>query len=122
MRTYPHHRFIQCYTHHGRIGVLVEFALETWLVTKSPEFAELSQRFARHIAIANPSSLEELLQQAYASEPATTVDAALTAAAALLGERVTVTRFVRWDTGLQPPRDPPGPTEDSAGAIEVRRT
>jgi hypothetical protein len=43
---YPHHHFIQCYSHLGRAAVLVEFGLETWLITEQQAFFELSRDLA----------------------------------------------------------------------------
>jgi elongation factor Ts len=118
---YPHLRFIQSYVHHGRVGVLVEFGLETWLVTKSPEFLELSRNVAMHIAALDPDSLDALPRQAYAKDSALTVEKALTAGSALLGERITITRFVRWANEESPTPEPSVPPEDPAPAISLKR-
>ena len=118
---YPHQLFIQCYTHNGRIAVLVEFGLETWMITERPEFIELTRNLAMHIAGMSPDSLDALLHQPYARDPTMMVKTLLAAASTNLGERVTVTRFVRWETDLTPPREPPTPPEDPAVAIRPRR-
>jgi len=116
----PRHRFIQCYSRQGRVAVLVEFGLEKSDTAESPEFAELSRRIAMHIAVLNPQSTRGLLRQRYDKDPnpqfaggllrqrynkdpTATVEAALTAFAAQVGDRITITRFVRWDTQPQPP-------------------
>ena len=116
---YPHLRFIQSYVHHGRVAVLVEFGLETWLVTKSADFLELSRNLAMHIAALDPGSLEALLHQAYAKDPGLTVEKALAAGSALLGERISITRFVRWVN--EPPPEPPVPPKDPAVAMRFKR-
>ena len=119
---YPHLRFIQSYVHNGRIGVLVEFGLETWLVTKAPEFLELSRSVAMHIAAANPASLDTLLKQPYVRDASISVEKALAAGSALLGERITVIRFVRWDNDPQASTEPPTPPKDPAAAVRLKRS
>ncbi|HEX8800432.1 MAG TPA: hypothetical protein VF772_17570 [Terriglobales bacterium] len=92
---YPHVRFIQSYVDNGRVGVLVEFGLETWVITERREFLDLSSGLAMHIAALDPDSLGALLRQDYLKEPTITVEKVLAAGSALMGERISVTRFVR---------------------------
>ena len=120
-RMYPHHRFIDSYVHNGRVGVLIEFGLETWMVTERPEFRELSHGLAMHIAGLDPESLDALLVQAYAKDPAVTVAQVLAAGSAQLGERISITRFLRWINEPQRPPDPPVPPKDPAVAMRLKR-
>ena len=101
--SYPRHRFIQCYSRQGRVAVLVEFGLEKLHTAESPEFTEISRSIAMHIAVLNPQSKPALLRQRYDRDPTVTVEAALAAGATKVGDRITITRFVRWDTQSQPP-------------------
>ena len=103
---HPRHRFIQCYTRQGRVAVLVEFGHETVLIAGRPEFVELSRDVAVHIAVLNPPSTQALLRQRYVKDPAISVEAALTAVATLVGETITITRFIRWDTEPPPALEP----------------
>ena len=100
---YPRHRFIQCYSRQGRVAVLVEFGLEKSHTAESPEFTEISRSIAMHVAVLNPQSKPALLRQRYDRDPTATVEAALDAVATKVGDRLTITRFVRWDTQPQPP-------------------
>ena len=102
-RMYPPHRFIQCYSRQGRVAVLVEFAFEKPHTAESPEFTEVSRSVAMHIAVLNPQSTPGLLRQRYDKDPSITVEAALAAVATLVGDRITISRFVKWDTQSQPP-------------------
>lgn len=120
-RMYPHLRFIQSYVHHGRVGVLVEFGLETWLITENPDFLELSQGLAMHIAAMNPDSVDALLPQPYAKDPNTTVEKTLAAASATLGEKISVTRFLRWINEPLPPHEPPTSPKNPAVAMKLKR-
>ena len=101
-RMYPRHHFIQCYSRQGRVAVLVEFAFEKPRTAESPEFTELSRNVAMHIAVLNPQSTPGLLRQRYDKDPSITVEAALAAVAKLVGDRITIGRFIRWDTQSQP--------------------
>jgi elongation factor Ts len=120
-RMYPHHRFIDSYVHHGRVGVLIEFGLETWMVTERSEFRELSHGLAMHIAGLDPESLDALLVQAYAKNPAVTVAQVLAAGSAQLGERISITRFLRWTNEPQRPPDPPTPPKNLAMVMRLKR-
>jgi translation elongation factor EF-Ts len=107
-------RFIQSYVHHGCVGALVEFGLESRYVTVHPAFLELSRSLAAHIAYSNPDSLDALLQQAHFNDPAVNVQKALADASGRLGTSVTVTRFIRWSNeprtsaaALMSAKDPP---------------
>jgi elongation factor Ts len=120
-RMYPHHRFVQAYTHQGRVGVLVEVGLETWMVTQRPEFTEFTRDLAMHIAGLSPDSVEALLGQAWARDPSNTVSAVVAEVCKVLGERITVTRFVRWDNEPVPPSPSPTPPRDPAVAVRLKR-
>ena len=108
---YPHHHFIQCYSHHGRIAVLVEFGLETWLITEQQSFLELSRDIAMHVAASNPESVAALLDQPYVRDSTMNVRDLLSAKSTSLGERLTVTRFARWENEHSP--SPPTPDQPS---------
>ena len=116
----PTHRYIQCYCHHGRIGVMVEFGLETWIVTQREEFLAFARDLAMHVAAANPASVDEMLRQVFVRDTKQTVGQVLQTTCSDLEERVTVTRFVRWDTDGRPP-DPVTPPRDPAVAVKLKR-
>ena len=115
----PRYRFIESYSRQGRVAVLVEFGHEELHTAESPEFAELCRSIAMHIAVLNPQSTPRLLRQFYdkdrnpqfigrrtrprSIEDFVTVEAALAAVATQVGDRITIIRFVRWDTRPQPP-------------------
>ena len=100
---YSRHRFIQCYGRQGRVAVLVEFGFDKPRTAESPEFTELSHGVAMHIAVLNPGSTPGLLRQRYDRDPSMTVEAALAAVSTMVGDRITITRYLRWDTRSQPP-------------------
>ena len=90
-------------------------------MTQQEEFLAMSRDLAMHIAASNPDSVDSLLCQPFVRDPDKTVSMILANASEQLGERITVTRFVRWD------QEPIRPTEDStpphnpAMAVRLKR-
>jgi elongation factor Ts len=80
---------------------------------RTDEFQALVRDTALHIAAVAPSSVEALLAQPFVKDPSLTFGDLLRAASKTLGERVAVTRFIRWATEEEenppagtPPRSP----------------
>lgn len=96
---YPYHRFICSYVHNGRVGVLVEFAVESDFTTRTAEFLKFSHDVAVHIAGMSPVDVEALLAQPFAREHSRTVAAVLDDARQCLQENIVVHRFMRWEAG-----------------------
>jgi elongation factor Ts len=117
----PTHRYIQCYCHQGRIGVLIEFGLETWLVTQREEFLAFARDLAMHVAASSPESVDGMLSQVFVRDTKQTVGQVLLTTCSDLGERVIVTRFVRWDTDVRPPDPQAPPPRDPAVALRLKR-
>ena len=114
----PHaHRTIESYVHNGRIGVLMELALETDFTARVPEFKQLARDLAIQIAAAPVTTVEELLAQTYVKDETLTVDQLIDDASRRLGERIVITRFVRWDTEA---KHSPSPEPPRAPAVAVR--
>jgi len=114
---YPHLWFIQSFAN-GSIGALVEFGLETWRVTERPEFLRLTHTLAEYIAAINPESLDVLLRHDIGKDPTRTVEWLLTVHSGVLGEKISITRFLRW--GRLPDRAPI-PPKDPAVAVRLKR-
>jgi elongation factor Ts len=106
---FPFNRFIQSYVHQGRIGVLIEFGLETWLVTEGDRFLQLSHSLAMHVAACDPDTVDTLLEQPFVKDNSILVKTVLSEASQSLGERITVTRFIRWDQAVKLPENPTPP-------------
>ena len=52
--------YVGSYIHHnGKLGVIVELNCETDFVARNPEFRELASELAKHIAAANPVSVDK---------------------------------------------------------------
>ena len=83
----------------GRVGALVEVASETDFVARGEEFQKLAREVAMQVAAMSPSSVEELLAQAYIRDASKTVKDLVTDLAVKTGENVSVRRFQRFALG-----------------------
>lgn len=110
---------IETYVHNGRIGVLIELGLDSSFTARLEEFAHLAKDLALHVAGAQPASVDALLAQPFVKAPSLTVEELLSNASKLLGEHITITRFVRWDTEERLESSPRPPTEPAA-AVRLR--
>jgi elongation factor Ts len=113
------HRVIESYVHGGRIGVLLEIGLDTSFTAGLPEFKQLAKDLALQVAAVPVGTIEELLAQVYVKDNALTVAQILGNASRQLGERIAVTRFVRWDTEAPQPSEPPRTPAVAARAGKV---
>jgi elongation factor Ts len=91
------------------------------MVTQQEEFLAISRDLAMHVAASNPESLDSLLCQPFIRDPAKTVGMVLESASAQLHERITVTRFVRWDQEPKPPTEESTPPRNPAMAVRLKR-
>lgn len=90
---------VEVYSHHSRVGVLVELLCETDFVAKTDDFKGLAHELALQIASMNPSSIEELLSQGYIRDLSQTVDELIKSAIGKLGENIQLGRFERIALG-----------------------
>jgi elongation factor Ts len=104
-----HVRHIETYGHSGRIGVLVEFQMESDFAARTEQFMRLAKDLAMHIAATQPASLTDLLQQPFVRDSAKTISQLLSEISEALREKISIARFARWDTELPAhvPADPP---------------
>ena len=102
-------KYINSYTHNGRIGVLVEFGLESSMPQRSDAFRKLAVDLAMHIAASKPTDVGDLLQQEFVKDPTITVGELIKQVSKSIAEEFIVTRFIRWDTDplLAEPEEPP---------------
>ena len=79
----------------AKIGVLVEINCETDFAAGNEQFRALEKKIAEHIAKANPADLDALS----ASElDGKTVATLITEATATIGEKISLRRFVRYES------------------------
>ncbi len=85
---------VSCYVD-GKIGVLVELNCESDFVAKNPKFAAIAEEVAKVIVKDNPADVDALLA-CNCSEG--TVEEYLKSNIAVIGEKIAVRRFVRYES------------------------
>jgi len=95
----PPVKVIEGYVHSAHIGVLIEIALDTSFTAGMPEFKQLAKDLALQVAAGPVATVGDLMNQVFVKDSAVTVAELIENTSKHLGERVVVTRFVRWDSG-----------------------
>ena len=78
-----------------KVGVIVEVNCETDFVAKTDDFKAFVSTIAKQIAVKNPATVEELMEQTLVDDPAKTVNMLLNEAVAKIGEKISIRRFQR---------------------------
>lgn len=78
-----------------KVGVIVEVNCETDFVAKTDDFKAFVATIAKQIAVKNPATVEELMEQTLVDDPAKTVNMLLNEAVAKIGEKISIRRFHR---------------------------
>ncbi len=85
---------VACYID-GKTGVLIELNCESDFVAKNPQFSEIANEIAKVIVAVNPADVETLLGCKLADA---TVEDYLKSKIAIIGEKIAVRRFVRYES------------------------
>ncbi|MBQ5930351.1 MAG: elongation factor Ts [Clostridia bacterium] len=85
---------VACYID-GKVGVLIELNCESDFVAKNPQFTEIANEIAKVVVAVNPADVETLLGCALADG---TVEDYLKGKIAVIGEKIAVRRFVRYES------------------------
>lgn len=94
--------YIAAYVHTtGNVAALLELLCETDFVGQNEEFRQLAKDLAMQVVAMQPANVEELLQQDFIKDPEKTVDLVIKALSGKIGEKMTVSRFVRYQTGQE---------------------
>ena len=88
---------ISCYSHVGKIGVMVELASESDFVSRNEMFGDLAHNLCLQIAAMNPQNNKELFSQSYIKDETQTIGALFNQTANALGEKIELKRFIRWN-------------------------
>ncbi len=86
---------VACYTE-GNVGVLIELNCESDFVAKNPQFLEIANECAKVVIAKNPADAEALLACTMAD--GASVEEYLKGKIAVIGEKIAVRRFVRYET------------------------
>lgn len=85
-------------TEDGTRGAVAEVNCETDFVAKNDDFITLTKNVAKQAAISSAADVESLLAEKYIADENITVQDAVTALIAKLGENMSVRRFDRFET------------------------
>lgn len=100
--------YVSAYVHStGTVGAMVELMCETDFVAKNDEFKAIARDIAMHVSATNPSFLkpedvtagseeQALLDQPFIKNPDITVLGLLQSATQKFGEKIEISRFVRF--------------------------
>lgn len=90
---------IECYSHGGKIGVVLELNCETDFVGRNEEFKNLAHELAMQIASMNPKGVDELMEETYIRDEEITIKQLVEQVIAKTGENIQVKRFTRFELG-----------------------
>lgn len=86
-----------CSDNHG-VAVVLEVNCETDFVAKTDNFKEFANKVAKHVAMANPADVDQLMTQSFVDEPSKTIADLLSEATVAIGEKLSLRRFARYET------------------------
>ena len=81
-----------------KIGAVVEVNAETDFVGKNQEFKDFVAAVVKQVALNNPASVEDLLNEKFIANEEKTVGETLTDLIAKIGENMSLRRFERFET------------------------
>jgi len=91
---------VYAYIHQtGKVGAMVEVAVETDFAANTPEFSEFCKEVAMQVASMEPRSVAELLEQGYIRDGSRKIKDLLTELIGKTGENAKIVRFVRFELG-----------------------
>ncbi len=82
----------------GKVGAAVEVNSETDFVAKNEEFRAFVESVAKQVALKNPATVEDLLDQESIDVSGKKVSEVLVEKVAKIGENMNIRRFVRFET------------------------
>jgi elongation factor Ts len=85
---------VSCYVE-GNTGVLIEINCESDFVAKNPQFSEIATEAAKVVIKENPADVDALLA---CSMGDTTVEEYLKGKIAIIGEKIAIRRFAKYET------------------------
>ncbi|PIR59290.1 MAG: translation elongation factor Ts [Candidatus Pacebacteria bacterium CG10_big_fil_rev_8_21_14_0_10_56_10] len=92
--------YVAAYVHQtGKIAVLVELLSETDFVARNDQFRHLAREIAMQVASMAPTTVDELLAQEYIRDSSQTLEQLVKQTSGTLGEKLAVSRFVRYQVG-----------------------
>ena len=81
-----------------KVGAVVEVNSETDFVAQNAEFRSFVEEIAKQVALKNPNSVEDLLEQDSIENPEKKVSEVLIEKVSKIGEKLSIRRFTRFET------------------------
>ncbi len=81
----------------AKVGVVVEVNCETDFVAKTDNFINFSKNVAKHVAMANPADVDELMNQPFVDDQSKTITDLVSDATVSIGEKISIRRFARYE-------------------------
>ena len=75
---------------------------------------------ALHIAACDPVNVDELFSEAFVKNPDKNISDLLSEVSDSVSDKITVTRFVRWDTEENKPSPNNPPSEPASNVVLIR--
>lgn len=92
--------YLASYVHaDNKTAALVEILCETDFVARNEKLQEVAKNVAMQVVAMNPADVTELLAQDYIRDGKITIEELVKETSGLLGEKLVVNRFVRYDIG-----------------------
>lgn len=94
--------YIASYVHNNnKTAALVEILCETDFVALNEKLQEVAKNVAMQVVAMNPADMTELLAQDYIRDAKITVGELVKQTSGLLGEKLVVNRFTRYEIGSE---------------------
>ena len=94
--------YIASYVHNNnKTAALVEILCETDFVARNEDLQKMGNNVAMQVVAMNPENVTELLSQDYIRDSKITVEELVKQTSGLLGEKLVVNRFTRYEIGLK---------------------
>ena len=81
----------------AKVGVVVEVNCETAFVAKTDNFINFAKNVAKHVAMANPADVDELMNQKFVDDDSKTITDLVSDATVSIGEKISIRRFARYE-------------------------
>ena len=81
----------------AKVGVVVEVNCETDFVAKTDNFINFAKNVAKHVAMANPADIDELMNQKFVDDESKTITDLVSDATVSIGEKISIRRFARYE-------------------------
>lgn len=92
--------YLASYVHaDNKTAALVEILCETDFVARNEKLQEVAKNVAMQVVAMNPADVKELLAQDYIRDGKVTIEDLVKQTSGLLGEKLVVNRFTRYEIG-----------------------